>query len=82
MAENTFHLVVASVGKTLFDDRARSVTVPGTSGEMQLLAHHEAIVTTLKTGTISIKDQHGEARTFDVESGVLECANNRVVVLL
>ncbi len=82
MAENTFHLVVASVGKTLFDSRAQSVTVPGAAGEMQLLPHHEAIVTTLKSGTISVKDQQGEAHAFDVESGVLECANNRVVVLL
>lgn len=59
MADNTFHLVIASVGKTLFDSRAQSVTVPGASGEMQLLPHHEAIVTTLKPGHISVKDQEG-----------------------
>lgn len=82
MAENTFHLVVASVGQTFFDSRAQSVTVPGAAGEMQLLAHHEAIVTTLKLGTISVKDQEGSLHSFPVESGVLECANNRVVVLL
>ncbi len=82
MAENTFHLVIASVGETLFDSRAQSVTVPGASGEMQVLAHHEAIVTTLKPGTITVKHQSGTASTFNVDGGVLECANNKVVVLL
>jgi F-type H+-transporting ATPase subunit epsilon len=82
MAEHTFHLVIASVGESLFDSRAQSVTVPGASGVMTLLPHHEPIVTTLKDGTISLKDQSGSVQTFNIEGGVLECANNRVVVLL
>ncbi|MBP9757717.1 MAG: F0F1 ATP synthase subunit epsilon [Candidatus Pacebacteria bacterium] len=82
MADNTFHLVVASVGKSMFDSRAQSVTVPGASGVMTILPHHEPIVTTLKEGTISVRDQEGTVSTFDIDSGVLECANNRVVVLL
>lgn len=82
MAENTFHLVIASVGETLFDNRAQSVVVPGTAGEMTILPHHEPIVTTLNAGSISVKNQEGTVMKYDVESGVLECANNRVVVLL
>lgn len=82
MAENTFHLVIASVGEALFDSRAQSVNVPGAAGVMTVLPHHEPIVTTLKEGTISVKDESGSIHTFDIVSGVLECANNRVVVLL
>ncbi len=82
MADNTFHLVIASVGESLFDNRAQSVSVPGASGVMTILPHHEPIVTTLKEGTISVKDESGSVSTFDIASGVLECANNRVVVLL
>ncbi len=82
MAENTFHLVIASVGETLFDNLAQSVVVPGSAGEMTILPHHEPIVTTLNTGAISVKNQEGTVEKFDIESGVLECANNRVVVLL
>lgn len=82
MAENTFHLIIASVGETKFDDRASVATLPGSAGEFTVLAHHEPLVTTLKEGTITVKDQRGDTKTFDVESGVFECANNRVVVLL
>lgn len=82
MADHTFHLIVASVGETLFDSRAQSAVFPGDGGEMTILPHHEPIVTTLHAGEIAVKDQNGATHTYTVESGVLECANNRVVVLL
>jgi F-type H+-transporting ATPase subunit epsilon len=84
MAEhaNTFHLVVASVGETRFDGAAVSVTLPGAAGEMTLLPHHEPLVTTLKPGTITVKDSLGETKQFTIEGGVIECSGNKVVVLL
>ena len=84
MAEhaNTFHLVVASVGETRFDGAALSVTVPGAAGELTLLPHHEPRVTTLKPGTITVKDSLSEIKQFAIESGVIECSGNKVVVLL
>ncbi len=84
MAEhpNTFHLVIASVGETLFDGAAVSATVPGTDGVFTLLPQHEPLVSTLKAGIVSVKESGGEVRDFPVESGVLECADNRVVILL
>lgn len=77
----TFHLVIASVGETRYDGRAASATLPGQAGELTLLAHHEPIVTTLKPGVITVRDESGEKK-FNIENGVLECSDNRVVVLL
>jgi F-type H+-transporting ATPase subunit epsilon len=82
MAENTFHLVIASVGETKYDGRAISAVLPGAAGEMTILPHHEPLITTLKGGSIRVKDQSGESKEFSIESGVLECASNKVVVLL
>ncbi|MEN9413385.1 MAG: hypothetical protein RLZZ342_472 [Candidatus Parcubacteria bacterium] len=79
---NTFRLVVASVGETLFDGAAASATLPGTDGEFTLLPKHEAFVTTLKKGTARIKDAHGTTKEFAIESGILECSQGRAVVLL
>lgn len=79
---NTFHLVIASVGESRFDGAAVSATFPGAEGEMTILPHHEPIVTTLKPGTITVKETLGEPKTFEIENGVLECSGNRVVVLL
>ena len=79
---NTFHLTIASVGETRFDGAAVSVTIPGTAGECTILAHHEPLVTTLKAGHIVVREGEGEPKTYLVESGVVECSDNRVVVLL
>lgn len=83
MAEhpNTFHLVIASVGETRFDGAAVSATVPGEAGEFTVLARHEPLVTTLKSGIITVKTAQG-SEEFNVERGVLECSGSRVVVLL
>lgn len=79
---NTFRLVVASVGETVFDGAAASATMPGSAGEFTLLPKHEAFVTTLKKGRIVIKDGNGSTKEFPIENGVLECSQGRAVVLL
>jgi F-type H+-transporting ATPase subunit epsilon len=84
MAEhpNTFHLVIASVGETRFDGAAASATFPGSAGEFTVMPRHEALVTTLRPGKITVREAAGDAKEFDIESGVLECAGGKVVVLL
>jgi F-type H+-transporting ATPase subunit epsilon len=79
---STFHLIVASVGETRFDGAALSVTLPTAAGEITVLPHHEPLVTTLKPGTITVRETLGEPKQFDIESGVLEVSGNRAVVLL
>ena len=78
----TFHLVIASVGETRFDGPAISATFPGSDGELTVLAHHEPFVTTLKKGTIRVRESSEGAKDFPIESGVLEVSRNRAVVLL
>lgn len=78
----TFHLVIASVGETRFDGAAVSATFPGTAGEFTVLPHHEPLVTTLKPGTIVVRETLGDPKSYRVEGGVVECSGNRVVVLL
>lgn len=78
----SFHLVIASVGKTHFEGDVVSATLPGSAGELTVLARHEPLVTTLKPGAISVKCASGERATFEVENGILEVSGNRAVVLL
>ena len=78
----TFHLTIASVGNVIFDGEVVSATIPGIAGELTILARHEPLVTTLKSGTITVKESTGDPKEFIVEGGVLECSGNRAVVLL
>ena len=78
----TFHLTIASVGETYYDGEAASATLPGSDGELTVLANHEPFVTALRTGTITVKLSEGEVKTFKTENGILEFSGNRAVVLL
>ncbi len=78
----TFHLRVASVGESRFDGEAEQVTLPGSAGEFTVLAHHEPLVSTLKSGVIRIRDQEGKAHTVPVQSGVVEISGNQAIVLI
>lgn len=78
----TFHLIISSVGETYFDGEAVSATLPGSDGELTILAHHEPFVTTLKNGSIAVRLAEGETKTFTNENGILEFAGNKAIVLL
>ena len=81
---STFRLTISSVDKTHFDGEVESVTLPGTAGDMTLLAHHEPIITTLREGVIIIRPSKSEtdAKKLTIKTGILECSSNRAVVLL
>ena len=79
---NPFHLIITAVEGAKFDGEAVSVTVPGSAGEMTLLAGHEPIVTTLKSGTITVRKDKGDPERILIEKGVMECSNNRITILV
>jgi len=81
MSAKTFHLIIASVGETRYEGPAISATFPGSAGESTILAHHEPLVTTLKKGVITVRREDG-TKKYSIENGILECSNNRAVVLL
>lgn len=78
---NTFKLTIATVDTMLFNSDAVSVTLPGSEGELTILAHHEPLITILKRGAITVRDG-GEQKVFAIEKGLLETSNNQVTVLV
>lgn len=77
----TFHLTISKVNELLYKGDALSVTVPGLDGELTLLAHHEALVSLLKKGTIVVRDATS-SKTFSIEKGIIETSNNQITVLI
>jgi F-type H+-transporting ATPase subunit epsilon len=74
-------VTIARVHANVFQGEAKSLTVPTAAGEVTVLAKHEPMVTTLKPGTITVRDAAGD-HTFAVDSGVLEVSNDQATVLL
>lgn len=75
------HVHIAQLNSVLFDGEARSLTVPGTEGEMTILPHHEPFISTLKAGLITVRTTESD-HAFTIAKGMLEVSNNRATVLL
>ena len=83
MAEQkTFHLIIARVDGPLFDAHAVSVTVPGSEGEMTVLAEHEAFISAVREGTITVRTALGDVESFACDGGTVEVGENEVSILL
>ncbi len=62
--------------RKVFSAEVSVVTLPGVNGSFQILNDHAAIVSTLAKGELS-----GDKEVFQIEGGVVEVLNNRVLVL-
>ena len=80
MARNSFTLQVVTVTDALFDGQAEELHCRGTDGQMTVLAHHEAFMTSIEPCTLRVVAD-GQTQEFPISKGVLEVADNRAVVL-
>jgi len=60
---------------------ARSVVLPGTQGEMEILPGHLPLLSTLEAGTVVVKDGSG-AHFVAVSTGFVEVFDDHVSVLV
>jgi len=75
-------LTISKVNGPVFDDEVVSVTVPGSEGEMTLLADHIPMISTLRSGLITVRSLKGGHEEFVVEAGTIEVSHNMVTILL
>ncbi|HBT96011.1 MAG TPA: ATP synthase F1 subunit epsilon [Coriobacteriia bacterium] len=68
--------------KELFSEEINFVVVPGSEGEIGLLAQHAPTVSTLKMGEIRLKmEADSETESYLVNGGYVEAIGTKVVVL-
>jgi F-type H+-transporting ATPase subunit epsilon len=77
---DTLHVNVVTAEQSLYSGEATMVEAPGALGQLGILPHHAALLTTLKPGQLEIKTD-GAEETFFVSGGFLEVSNNQVTVL-
>ena len=89
------HLQIITPEQTLLSQDVEFVTLPGITGEFQILDDHAPIVSTLGKGHIklskntSISDKlkpqfesSDDKLLFNINGGVVECKDNKVIVLV
>ena len=75
------YLEIITPDKKLFAGDVKSVTVPGTDGSLGILNHHAALISSLKNGIVKVTDEKQEIHNFEINGGVIEVLNNKVIVL-
>lgn len=75
----TFDLVAPE--RLLLSEDADMVTIPGSEGEMGVMAGHMSLITTLNPGVIDVRIEHGKHDRFYVTGGFAEVTATKITVL-
>ncbi len=76
------HCEIVTPSKIIYDAKVGMVQVPGTSGMFTVLKNHAPIVSNLSKGKIRVIGKDGHEEFFDCKNGVVECKNNKMVILI
>ncbi|MBT4774238.1 MAG: ATP synthase F1 subunit epsilon [Crocinitomicaceae bacterium] len=64
----------------LYSGEGSAVYAPGKDGSLGILENHAALITSLRSGKVEVVTPNGR-ESFDVDGGVLEVLNNKVIIL-
>lgn len=76
-----FQLDIVTPEKTIFSDSVDDVYLPGSEGEMGILAMHSALVAPLQPGELRYL-KNGQVEEFAVGEGFVEVTGDKVSVLI
>lgn len=74
-------LEIITPEKKVFEGEVISVQLPGTDGKFEILNNHAPIISTLGKGQVRVIDSTNKTELFDINGGVIEMQNNKVIVL-
>ncbi|MCH8048932.1 ATP synthase F1 subunit epsilon [Patescibacteria group bacterium] len=77
-----FPLRIFSIDREVFIGQVHSVTVPGASGQMQVLPDHTPLVSLLKEGDIIIETENKQEQKIPIRGGTIEVNDKEVVALV
>ncbi len=75
------HLEVVTPAGPVVSDDVDIVTAPGVGGEFGVLANHAPFLSTIKTGTLSFKNDK-QTKYLMVSGGFSEVSNNKITFLV
>jgi F-type H+-transporting ATPase subunit epsilon len=74
-------LEIITPEKKVFEGEVSSVQFPGLSGKFEVLNNHAPIISSLTKGKIRVIDNNNKTDFFEINGGVIEMQNNRIIVL-
>jgi F-type H+-transporting ATPase subunit epsilon len=77
----TFQLEIVSAEKSIFSGTVDSLVAMGELGELGIVPGHAPLLTSLKPGTVVVKDHKGKEEHFYVSGGMLEVQPHMTTIL-
>lgn len=74
-------LEIITPEKKVFSGIVEAVKLPGAEGSFGILKNHAPIIASLKKGTVKVTDKNNKVENFEINGGVVEVLNNKVIVL-
>lgn len=78
----TFPLRIFTIDREIFVGDAKSVIVPGSNGELQILPEHSPLISILKEGDVIIETAEEKKEKFPISGGALQVSDKEVVALV
>ncbi len=77
----TFQLDIVSAEKSIYSGSVDSLVATGELGELGINPGHAPLLTSLKPGTVTVKDHEGNEEHFYVSGGMLEVQPHVTTIL-
>jgi F-type H+-transporting ATPase subunit epsilon len=74
-------LEIITPDKRIYSGKIKLVKLPGSKGAFEILENHAPIISSLEKGTIKIIEESGQELFFEVDGGVAENKDNKIIVL-
>ncbi len=68
--------------KKIYTGESKGVQMPGVSGSFEILDNHAPMIAALNSGTIRLANLDGSSKQIKINSGFMECLQNKVVILV
>ena len=75
------YLEIITPDKKVYSGDVDAIKLPGAEGSFGILNNHAPIIATLKKGTVKVTDTKKNIENFEINGGVVEVQNNKVIVL-
>ncbi len=72
---------IITPSKSAYKGEVKSITVPGTLGNFQVLFNHAPLISSLEIGKIVIEDATGQHIEYATGGGTIEVKDNKVLLL-
>lgn len=74
------NLIILTPEKYIFDGEADLVQLPGSDGSFEILNNHAPMIASLQKGKIKVGN-NSDLQYFEINGGVVEVLNNKILVL-